>query len=171
MDIPPLQARRPDLSNVPLDSLAANTQLSEKDKIGEASRAFEAVLLRQILQESQKPVFASKLIGNSATDGIYRDMVVSQLADSISKSGSFGLAKNLAGQLQRQTGTAKSAAPTTVPQPSTAASLRTVSVRSRAPQPQPAGADAHAPLTTPTKSTAPTQPPAGQIPRTTPNHE
>ena len=31
-------------------------------------------------------------------------MVVSQLADSISKSGSFGLAKSLAGELQRQTG-------------------------------------------------------------------
>ena len=42
-------------------------------------------------------------------------MVVSQLADSISKSGSFGLAKSLSGDLQRQTGAAKSASPTHTP--------------------------------------------------------
>ena len=88
-----------DLENVPLESLAANTQASEQDKIAAASRAFEAVLLRQILQESQKPVFASKLIGNSTADGIYRDMVVNQLAESISKSGSLGLAQSFAAQL------------------------------------------------------------------------
>jgi len=111
MDIPALQPRHLDLSNLPLDHLTASTQIDEKEKIGAVSRAFEAVLLRQILQESQKPAFPSKLIGNTATDGIYHDMVVNQLAESISKSGSFGLAKRLVGELQRQTGAAKSAAP------------------------------------------------------------
>jgi Rod binding domain-containing protein len=111
MDVTTLQPRHLDLSNLSLDHLAASTQIDEKEKISEVSRAFEAVLLRQILQESQKPAFPSKLIGNSATDGIYHDMVVNQLAENISKSGSFGLAKSLAGELQRQTGAAKSAAP------------------------------------------------------------
>jgi Rod binding domain-containing protein len=96
MDINPLQSRHIDLSNVPLENLASSTQVDQKDKIAEVSRAFEAVLLRQILQESQKPSFKSKLSGDSATDGIYHDMVVNQLAESISKSGSFGLAKQLA---------------------------------------------------------------------------
>ena len=109
MDIPALQPRHLDLSNLPLDHLTASTQIDEKEKIGAVSRAFEAVLLRQILQESQKPAFPSKLVGNTATDGIYHDMVVNQLAESISKSGSFGLAKRLVGELQRQTGAAKSA--------------------------------------------------------------
>jgi len=102
MDIKPLQSRHIDLSNLPLERVASSTQLTEKEKVGEVSRAFEAVLLRQILQESQKPVFSSKFIGNSTTDGIYRDLVVNQLAESISKSGSFGLARSLAGELQRQ---------------------------------------------------------------------
>ena len=102
MDIKPLHSRHIDLSNLPLERVASSTQLTEKEKVGEVSRAFEAVLLRQILQESQKPVFSSKFIGNSTTDGIYRDVVVNQLAESISKSGSFGLAKSLAGELQRQ---------------------------------------------------------------------
>jgi|ERR1035437_2216072 Rod binding domain-containing protein len=111
MDITALQAKHIDFSNMPLDRLAASTQIDQKDKIRQVSRAFEAVLLRQILQETQKPAFKSKLIGDTATDGIYRDLVVSQLADSISKSGSFGLAKSLARELQQQTGAAKSASP------------------------------------------------------------
>ena len=111
MELNPLQSRHIDLSNLPLNNLAASTQANEKEKIGEVSRAFEAVLLRQILQEGQRPAFASKGAGTTATDGIYRDMVVNQLAESISKSGRFGLAKSLAGELQRQTGARKSTAP------------------------------------------------------------
>ena len=111
MEIPALQSRHMDLSSLPLESLATSTQAGEKEKIGEVSRAFEAVLLRQILQEGQRPAFASKGAGNSSTDGIYRDMVVNQLAENISKSGRFGLAKSLAGELQRQIGAKKSTAP------------------------------------------------------------
>ena len=112
MDIHPLQSRHIDLSNLPLDRVAASTQIDQKEKINQVSRAFEAVLLRQILQESQKPAFKSKLESNTATDGIYHDMVINQLAENISKSGSFGLAKSLSGELQRQTGAAKPASPT-----------------------------------------------------------
>jgi Rod binding domain-containing protein len=115
MDIPALPPRHLDLSNLPLDRLSASTQIDEKAKIGEVSRAFEAVLLRQILQQSQKPAFPSKLIGKTTADGIYQDMVVNQLAENISKSGSFGLAKSLTGELQRQTGAAQSAAPAQAP--------------------------------------------------------
>jgi Rod binding domain-containing protein len=131
MDIPALQSRRLDVSSLSLDQLARSTQIDEKQKIKEVSRAFEAVLLRQILKESQKPAFPSKLIGNSATDGIYKDMVVNQLAENISKSGSFGLAKSLAGELQRQAGAAKRHPHSTAAQASTAAVLTTASVRNR----------------------------------------
>jgi Rod binding domain-containing protein len=111
MPIQPLQGQHIDPSRLQLDHLAASTQIDEKTKIGEVSRAFEAVLLRQILQESQKPAFKSKLTGNTAADGIYHDIVVNQLAENISKSGGFGLAKHLTSELQRQTGAANSAAP------------------------------------------------------------
>jgi Rod binding domain-containing protein len=121
MDVSALQSRRLDITNLSLDQMAASTQIDEKQKIGEVSRAFEAVLLRQILQESQKPAFPSKLMGNSAADSIYKDMVVNQLAENISKSGSFGLAKSLAGELQQQAGTSKPYAQGAVSQPSTAA--------------------------------------------------
>jgi Rod binding domain-containing protein len=111
MTVAPLHTHPVDAADLPLDHLAASTQVPEQDKVAEVSRAFEAVLLRQILSQTQRPVFPSKFIGNSTTDGIYRDLVVNQLAESISKSGSFGLARSLAGDLQRQSSVATAAAP------------------------------------------------------------
>jgi Rod binding domain-containing protein len=102
MEVNSLQSRPVDLSNMPLESLAGNKQVSKADKIAQVSKAFEAVLLRQILSETQRPVFNSKYVGNSTSDGIYRDEIVNQLADSISKSGSLGLGRSLAQELQRQ---------------------------------------------------------------------
>jgi len=87
---------------LPLEQLAKNPDLSEADKIGELSRQFEAVLLRQILQQTQKTVIKSSLTQESATSGIYQDMITYQLAESISKSGSLGFAKSLQDELTRQ---------------------------------------------------------------------
>ena len=103
MDVPPLQNARIDVANIPLEQLAGNKQVPQSQKIAAASQAFEALLLRQILSETQRPVFHSKLAGDSTTDGIYRDMVVNQLADNMAKSGSLGLAKSLSTNLQRKT--------------------------------------------------------------------
>lgn len=100
MEIASLQ-RKVDASEIEPDQLAGNSQLSQREKIGEASRQFEAVLLRQILESTQKTVIKSKYADNSASSAIYRDQVTSQLAQSISKSGAFGLAKVFEQQLNR----------------------------------------------------------------------
>lgn len=92
--------------NVPLDRLAENKQLSETEKITEAGRQFEAVLLRQILGEAMKPVFKSECAGQSAQAGIYQDMIVNQMADNITRAGGVGLAANLSRNLTRQLSTA-----------------------------------------------------------------
>jgi len=91
-----------DAAGVPLERLADNPRLSEADKLAEVSRQFEAVLLRQILQHAQRPVFQSDCNPDSSTHAIYRDLVTNQLAESISKSGTFGLASSLKQQLLRQ---------------------------------------------------------------------
>jgi flagellar protein FlgJ len=88
--------------DIPLERLAGNASLTEHDKIAEAARQFEAVLLRQILAETQKPLLNSKFSDNSTAAGIYRDLIGNQLADSISKSGTVGLANTLERQLDRQ---------------------------------------------------------------------
>ncbi|HEX3719481.1 MAG TPA: rod-binding protein [Verrucomicrobiae bacterium] len=87
-------------SELPLETLAANKNVPEADKVAEVSRQFEAVLLRQIFQDIRKPVLGSD--SDSTVNGIYSDMINNQMADSISKSGEFGLAKSLQTQLGRQ---------------------------------------------------------------------
>ena len=100
MNIAPLQNHS--ATDVTIEQLAHNSALTEQQKVGEVARQFEALLLRQILQETQKTVIPSKYADNSTTAGIYHDMVTNQLADSISKSGTVGLAQTLERQLTRQ---------------------------------------------------------------------
>lgn len=89
-------------ADVQLDRLASNTQLSERQKVGEVCRQFEAVLARQILGAAQKPHFASPMNPQSFSGSIYQDMITNQLADSISRSGALGLARSLARELQHE---------------------------------------------------------------------
>ena len=107
MNVSPLQNNP--AADVPIEQLAHNHKLTEEQKVAEVSRQFEALLLRQILQETQKTVIQSKFADNSTTAGIYHDMVTTQLADSISKSGTLGLAQTLERQLGHQLGPASAA--------------------------------------------------------------
>ena len=88
-----------DASQVRLESLAGSKALTEAQKIGEASRQFEAVLIRQFLSESQKTVMKSEYTDDSTTSGIYQDIVTNQMADSLSRGGGIGLAKSFERQL------------------------------------------------------------------------
>ena len=88
--------------NVSIDRLAGDSALTPQQKVAEVSRQFEALLLRQVLQETQKTVIQSSYADDSTSAGIYHDMVINQLADSISKSGTLGLAQTLEQQLGRQ---------------------------------------------------------------------
>jgi flagellar protein FlgJ len=90
-------------ADIPLERLAGNASVTQQQKVEEAGRQFEAAMLRQILSEAQKTTFKSKYAGdNSTASSIYRDMTVTQLADSISRSGGLGLAKVLNKELTKQ---------------------------------------------------------------------
>ena len=103
MNIPALQPHI-DASTIAPERLANNPRLTEEQKVAEASRQFESILLKQILESSQKTVIKSKLNQDSTASSIYHDMVTSQLADSISKSGKFGLTKTFEQQLDHPHG-------------------------------------------------------------------
>jgi Rod binding domain-containing protein len=98
MNIAPLQSPV-NTANIPVEDLAGNKSLTEQQKIAEASRQFEAIMLRQILSESQKPVITSEFTDNSTAAGIYQDYITNTLADTMSKSGTVGLAKIFEHQL------------------------------------------------------------------------
>lgn len=96
-------------SELPLERLANSKEVPQQEKIAEVSRQFEAVLLRQILGQAQKPLFKSSLMGGGGTtNAIYQDMITQQLADRISQGGTFGFAKVLEKQLTAEYGGKKS---------------------------------------------------------------
>jgi peptidoglycan hydrolase FlgJ len=99
MSLPPIH---PSASStpVPLDRLAAHPQLQESEKIAEAARQFEAVLLRQIITAARRTVIPSDINESSTASGVYDDMINDQLATTISRTGAFGLANALQAQWQ-----------------------------------------------------------------------
>ncbi len=101
MNVAALPSNQVAAAEVAPESLAGNQSLTEHQKIAEASRQFEAMLLRQILSESQKPVIQSEFSDNSTAAGIYQDLATNQMADGMSKSGAFGFAQVFERQLDR----------------------------------------------------------------------
>ncbi len=93
MQTSPLQ-RTVKAADLPLDQLLHNHTVPESERLQAAGRAFEAVFLRQILESAQKTVVTSGLTPESSSTAIYRDLINTTLADSIAKSGQFGLARS-----------------------------------------------------------------------------
>ncbi|MGV3757345.1 MAG: hypothetical protein ACO1QS_18350 [Verrucomicrobiota bacterium] len=102
MEITSLNHHQINAAQLPLEKLAGNATLSEGQKVGEVSRLFEAVLLRQILAHAQKPLFGGSTASGGTAGSIYQDLVVNSLADQISQSGLVGLGRSLAPQLSRE---------------------------------------------------------------------
>lgn len=154
MNTPPLSSvtGSAKYADVPLDRLAANPKVPQGEKLAAACKAFEAVLLRQILESAQKQVVASNLTPSSASSSIYRDLISSQMADQIAATGQFGLARSFLDQI-------KSRQPKTAPAAPAAAPTAPGSVGSRdfGPAiPEPKGFTAAAtPETGATRNTAP----------------
>jgi len=101
----PIQSVQPrvNASELSLEMLARNAQVSEQDKAKEVARQFEAVLLRQILQSAHKTGLEGLTDGeSSASKDVYFDMMNYHLADSISRGGGLGLGSALEAQLVRQ---------------------------------------------------------------------
>src|SRR5688500_15041496 len=115
MEISPFN-REVNSSQLPLERLASSKEIPQEQKIAEVSRQFEAVLLREILSQAQKPMFKNTLMpGGGTTSAIYQDMVTQQLADRISQGGTFGFAKVLEQQLSFESGAKKADRPLKAP--------------------------------------------------------
>ncbi|HEY1790564.1 MAG TPA: rod-binding protein [Verrucomicrobiae bacterium] len=100
MNIPPLSSSAGvDTSNIPVEDLAGNKHLTKQQKIHEASRQFEAIMLQQIMSEMQKPVINSEFTDDSTAAGIYQDYMTNALSQSMSKNDSLGFAKIFEEQL------------------------------------------------------------------------
>lgn len=77
-----------------------NGSAKDPAAIGKAVQQFEAIILRQLLEPSIRPVMSGGLGGgDDAGGGIYGYMLTDALAGSIAKGGGLGLAHVLEQQL------------------------------------------------------------------------
>ena len=95
----PIQMATMSANHLAVENLAQNNKLTEAEKIGEVAQQFEAILLRQFLNEATKPMLSQNEDMNPAQKSIYQDMVTNTLAETISKSGEFGPAQAFRQQL------------------------------------------------------------------------
>ncbi len=95
-----VQAR--ELAKLSPEKLSQSSSLTDDAKAEELGYQFEALLLKKILNDAQKPLFGGGLIKSDAVNSIYQDQVTTQLADAIVHSSSIGLAPYLRDQLVQQ---------------------------------------------------------------------
>ncbi len=65
--------------------------MSQEKQVAEVAGQFEAIFIRQFLNESLKPMIGGALGGNIPGSDIYRSMMVDTLADGVQKGGGMGL--------------------------------------------------------------------------------
>jgi peptidoglycan hydrolase FlgJ len=76
------------------------TQGSDRERLAEVARGFEAIFLRQMLAAARKADFGEPLLGGQGMD-TFRQMQDERFAEIASQSGAFGLAQQLEAQLAR----------------------------------------------------------------------
>lgn len=90
------------VSQTPAAGAAAATPQADRqrDQMRQAAQAFEAVFIRQMIGSMRQARLAEDAFGSSATDQ-FREMGDAQLAETMSRQGSFGIAEMLLNQFQR----------------------------------------------------------------------
>ena len=90
------------VSQTPASGATAATPQADRqrDQMRQAAQAFEAVFIRQMIGSMRQARLAEDAFGSSATDQ-FREMGDAQLAENMSRQGSFGIAEMLLNQFQR----------------------------------------------------------------------
>jgi Rod binding domain-containing protein len=79
--------------------LAAWAARPEAVPVAKAAEAFEAMLLQQILETAQEPLFENSLLGGGPGGSLYRSLFAQEVAARMAARGGFGLARAVAGEL------------------------------------------------------------------------
>ncbi len=86
---------------------AALRQLPQSEQIKAAAGQFEAIILRQLLQDS-----VGKIAGEGSAGNVYGFMLTDVLANKLSEGGGLGLGRMLEQQLTPRASKAAAATPT-----------------------------------------------------------
>ena len=88
----------------PIDPSAAlkpSKNATEASRLRHATQQFEAVFLRQMLTDAQKPMLAKPLLGKGFGADMVRDMSVERMAEQMSRAGGIGVARSIESSLQK----------------------------------------------------------------------
>jgi flagellar protein FlgJ len=83
-----------------LGASAAPSTEAQREQLRQAAQAFEAIFLRQMIGSMRNARLAEDVFGSASSEQ-FRDMGDAQLADSMSRQGSFGIAELLLAQFNR----------------------------------------------------------------------
>ena len=83
-----------------LNASGAPSIEAQREQLRTAAQAFEAIFLRQMIGSMRNARLAEDVFGSASSDQ-FRDMGDAQLADSMSRQGSFGVAEMLLAQFNR----------------------------------------------------------------------
>lgn len=82
-----------------LDRIAYRSNMTDDQKIGELAKEFEAMLFKQVLKGMKQTFGGSSMFPSEGPHSIYGDMMIDNLAQSISHAGQIGFAKTFADQM------------------------------------------------------------------------
>jgi flagellar protein FlgJ len=83
---------------------AAPAASSDRARLGEAARQFEAIFLRQMLAAARSTDFGGDDLFGSAGEETFREMRDARFAEIAAGTGSLGLAASIEAQLARYLG-------------------------------------------------------------------
>jgi|GEM_PF-2446236 Rod binding domain-containing protein len=76
---------------------------SSAEKIDQAGMQFEAIFVRQFLNDALKPMVKGAADGDDdAASSTYRYMITDRLSQSLASQGVFGLGQKISGQLKQR---------------------------------------------------------------------
>ncbi len=82
-----------------LKTIAHSKKLTEQQKVAEGTRQFESAMLRQVLQDSLKPLVKGYLNEEGSAHSIYRYFMIDSLAEAMTQNGGVGLSHVLQAQI------------------------------------------------------------------------
>lgn len=91
------------ISSTPATAPANPAEDRQRTQMRQAAEAFEAIFLRQMIGSMRQARLAEDVFGSQATEQ-FRDMGDAQLAESMARQRSFGIAEMLLNQFQRSGG-------------------------------------------------------------------
>lgn len=105
-----LQLNTPGVASTTAASAGAAQPQGQREQLAAAAKQFEAIFVRQMLSAARKTDFGGEKLFDSQAMGTFRQMQDERVADTVSSTGAFGMAKMIEARLAQMLPAEKPAA-------------------------------------------------------------